>query len=182
MRTAHRSFAVAIAAGLVLLLGACANNSLDSGSGPNVILSISQFPIIPPVTSTYNAALGACVFTAPPPISVTLRNSPKSTLASAGPFTDVTIDSAVVTYAWDDNLLVGPIVESTSGLIPANATQTVPFTPILLGVLTSDRGGHTVSLEITFRGRTVDGTRIESLPDIPGGATVSVNSCIPPAK
>ena len=89
------------------------------------------------------------------------------------------IDSAMVSYVWDDGTTLADVEQSTSGTIPAGGTGSVSFTPILLGNLDGSRAGHSANLIIQFWGRTVDGKRIASLPGMPGGAVLSVNSCPP---
>jgi hypothetical protein len=177
MRLSHRSYAVAFVAGLVLLLGAC-NGALDHGDSPNVVLSISQFPTIPPVTTTYDATIPGCVFTLPTGLTVTLKNQSKNSLA-ASPFSDVVIDSALVSYVWDDGRTEGKFVESDAGTIPTGGTGSVALTPILLRTLTADRAGHNANLYVTFHGKTIDNREIESLPGPPGGGVISIDSCVP---
>ena len=171
MRGTNRTLRALLTVGLVLALQACAEGNLDSA---NVVLVISSFPPIPAVTTTEED--GSCTFLVPTNTSVTLKSLPKTDLAES-PFSDVVVESAVVSYTWDDGLIVGPIVQSTAGYVPCEGTGTVAFLPIQFGDLTADRAGHSANLTVTFRGRTVDGVYIESVPGPPGGATISVESC-----
>lgn len=177
MRGMNRIPKVLLVGGVALMLLACAEGNLDNGDSANVVLSISTFPPVPPVTSSYNDTIGACVFTLPTAVNVTLKNQPKSELVKS-PFGDVVIDSAVVSYVWDDGLTVEPYVQSAAGTIAVGQTGTVGLLP-LRGSDLDGRAGHSANIQVTFHGVTIDGKEVESLPGPPGGATVSVNDCIP---
>ncbi len=183
MRAAHRPLIVAFAVGLVLFLGGCAGGSLDDGNGPNVVLAVSTFPAIPPIQTTYSDVLLECVMTAPASVGVSLTNQAKNSLA-ASPFSDVSVESATVTYYWDDAVGVGdgPYEQSTAGLIKVGSSGSVPFSPIAPGASMSDRAGHSASMVVMFHGRTVDGKRIDSLPYSPGGSVLQINACVPTAE
>lgn len=174
MRGTNRILRALLAVGLVLALQACAEGTVDDGDSANVVLVIGTFPPIPPITTTNEE--GVCVFQLPTGVSVTLVSLPKSELAES-PMSDAVIDSVSVTYSWDDGLVVGPVEMSAAGLVPCDAQGTVSFLPIRYGDMTADRAGHSANVMVTFRGKLVDGTAVESLPGPPGGATLSVESC-----
>jgi hypothetical protein len=177
MRPSHRSLTMVLVAGVVLLLGAC-NDALDHGDSPNVVLSVYQFPAIPAVTATWNAELGGCVLTLPEALSVSLLNQPKNSLAQS-PFSDVVIESATVSYHWDDGVSTGQYLESNAGTIPVGGKNSVPLWPILISTLTADRVGHWGNVYVTFHGKTIDNRKIDSLPAPPGGGVIQVEDCVP---
>lgn len=158
------------------VLGGCTGSDLDDSGSADVILAVSIMPPIPPVSTSGGG--GTCSFTAPSAVSATLRNDPKNALAAVGPYANVVVERATITYTWDDGLVVGPRSQGVSAVVPASGSAQVTFAPIFLADLTLDRAGHSADMNIVFSGRTVAGDPIVSL-GLDAGAVISVNSCPP---
>jgi len=175
MRLLQRSFTVAFAASLVLIVAACAHGNLDDGDSANVILTVQTVPSIPPVTAAPSPGGTGCTFTVPN-TNVSLGSRPKTELALGSPFSDIAMDDVVITYEWV-NPTGGEVTEDTlyiSGTIPVNGTQTVSFVPIRLDYLNQGISGRTANLTLLFHGHTLDGHAVAAFGR---GGQLSINSC-----
>jgi hypothetical protein len=168
-------------AAVLLLAGACTGNSLDSNSGPQIVLEIVSFTT-PPVTAAVSAtgfcstttALGCTVDADCPSLeacviggctltvvdwNVAFANVPKNTLA-AGPANDVAMIDVTISYSFP-GVNPAPRVFGLGGqVIQTGGTGSIAFPPIALQDLDPSLVSSTGGLMMTFRGQTLEGTTI----------------------
>jgi len=161
-------------------VGGCAGSGLDDGDSADVVLFVQTLTVPPVTTAPDPSAPGTCVFTVTN-ATATLLNKPKNATA-ASPFQDIVLQDVVISYQWDDEATPGGLTPTRilplSGTVEVGKTASVQFPPILLGDLTPDRAGHSASLSMTFRGRTVEGRPVSSPPSGTAGTALGVNSCL----
>ena len=155
------------------------NGTIDKE--PNVVLEVETLTV-PPITSTQNAAGGACTYTITS-ASGTFKNKPKNQFAGTSPFNDIILQTVSIAYVWDDLLVQDPVTAGLGGSVPANGSATALFSvvsnaaleePIAAPPNPSGRAGHTASLSLTFNGTTVSGDAVSATT----GASLQVNSCV----
>jgi len=170
-----RNLLLFVTAMLVVLAASCSTSGLDDGTSANVVLEVDQVQLSI-ITSTYDPLNAVCVFQIADS-TASLSNIPKSENAITQPFNDILIDRLVITYRWDDNLLMPAFVTSPRVVIPAGGTNQVKFLPVQLAeFLAADpsREGHSAEVTLLFEGEVVDGSRVQAV----GGGSLFVNSCI----
>lgn len=145
---------------LLLFAVSCTNDSLDDGSGADVIMQILSLDN-PAVTGQVAAGGGGgCSFTVGD-WTANVGNAPKNELATP-PFNDIVLTDVDIVYAWINPGLTTPPRNVGLGnvTIPALNSSQVTFQPIAFDDLSLAHAGSTANLTMTFRGFTVEGTSL----------------------
>jgi len=182
-------------AAVLLLAGACTNNSLDDGDGADVILQIVG--VSSPAVTAVQSQDGTCsvtttqfctnsddcpdfescnvVFDCTLTVvdwTVMLSNIPKNTLAGS-PANDIAMVDVTATYG-----LTPAVPPRTFGLggtlIPTGGGGNVTFIPIALQDLVAGHASTTGSVSLLFRGHTLEGTTVTATVV----ADLSVEECL----
>jgi len=164
-----------IMAGLLVIAAggwfAGCNSTIDDPNGPPVVLEVVTLTTTP-ITTNLDSS-GTCTFTLTP-ATATFKNEPKNSSASTSPFNDINLLSVDIDYYWDD-ALQNTLTAGVGGTVPAASSGTGQFLPVSNAYLTDNaREGHSASLQLTFRGRTVAGDNVSAVT----GGTLQVNSCV----
>ena len=110
----------------------CTNDSLDDGTGPDVVLEVTLLEN-QPVTASEDEQTGGCTLEVQD-WSAGLKNAPKNVYASGTPFNDIVVIDVTIEYNWIDPAIQTRFVSEgrtprVVGLgditIPANSVQTV---------------------------------------------------------
>lgn len=155
MHVTRRSWVVLGLAALLLASVACTNDSLDDGSGADVVLQIENLGN-DPVTATLDQTTGGCSIEVPS-WGGSIANVALNETATTE-FNNVQMQDVTISYEWLTPGLSTPT--RTIGLggatIPVNGSGPVDFEPISFDDVTLSLLGSTANLTLVFRGLTQD--------------------------
>lgn len=174
MRNFFRHAVALLALAAIAWLPACTGSDLDSGDSADVVLEVGT-TTVPPVTAAPSAGgTGGCTLTVAEG-TMQLLNKPKNELATGSPFNDIQLETLTIEYQWDNDVLQTlPITQNIAGVVPANGTLTITFTPIYLNdIIVPDMLGHSCNLTMTVHGRTIDGRPVSTTVR---GRVLNINS------
>jgi hypothetical protein len=174
---------------LLVLLGtvSCTSNDLDANGSADVILQVLAFdaPFVTAQRQTSTsgtcslggtlcqsnqdcgvnevcARVDVCILTVED-WTVTFQAAPKNDLAIP-PFNDIVMTDVTINYTWvDPSIVTPPLVVGLGNItIPAQGSNSVLFPPISSDAINNNAAieGATATLQLTFRGQTVEGTPI----------------------